>query len=53
MNWQSKYLTYCILGTWFVKFAHKNKIRLKMAPLWGVSFYIGLYREIIVKLFFL
>jgi len=28
-----KYLTYSILGTWFVKFAHKNKFRLKMAPL--------------------
>jgi len=44
MNWQSKhwYLTYSILGTWFVKFAHKNKILPKMAPLGGASFYIGL-----------
>jgi len=28
------------------KFAHKNKIRQKMAPLGGASFYTGLYREI-------
>jgi len=40
------YLTYSILGTWFVKFAHKNKIHPKMAPLGSTSFYIGLYREI-------
>jgi len=33
-----RYLTYSILGTWFVKFAHKNKIRPKMAPLGDASF---------------
>jgi len=38
--------------TWFVKYAQTNKIRTKVAPLGGVSFYIGLYREIHVKLFF-
>jgi len=42
-------LRYSILGTLFVKFAHKNKIRPKMAPLGGASFYIGLYREIYLK----
>jgi len=46
------YLTYSILGTGFVKYAHKNIICLKMAPLGDVLFYIGLYREIRVKLFF-
>jgi len=30
-------------------FAHKNKIRPKMAPLWGASFDIDLYREIHLK----
>jgi len=35
-------LTYSILGTWFVKFAHKNKIHKN-------SFYIGIYREIHLK----
>jgi len=39
-------LKYSILGTWFVNFAHKNKIHPKMAPLGGASFYIGIYREI-------
>jgi len=43
------YLTYNILGTWFVKFAHKNKIHSKKAPLGGTSFYISLYREIHLK----
>jgi len=43
------YFTYSILGTWFVKFAHKNKIRTKMAPLGGTSFYIGFFREIHLK----
>jgi len=28
---------------------HKNKIHPKMAPLGGVSFYIGLKREILLK----
>jgi len=42
-------LTYSILGTWFVKFAHKNIICPKMAQLGGASFYIGLYREIHLK----
>jgi len=40
------HLTNSILGTWFIKFVHKNKICPKMAPLGGASFYIGLYREI-------
>jgi len=38
-NW---YLTYSILGTWFVKVAHKNKICPKNGPTRGASFYIGL-----------
>jgi len=42
-------LTKSILETWFVKFAHKNKICPKMAPLGGASFYIGLYREMQLK----
>jgi len=46
---QILYLTYSILGTWFVNFVHKNKICPKMAPLGDVSFYIGLYREIHLK----
>jgi len=35
-----------MLVTWFVKCAHKNKIRQKMAPLGGVSSYIGVCREL-------
>jgi len=42
-------LTYSILGAWFVKTAHKNKIHPEMAPLGGVSLYKGLYREIHLK----
>jgi len=42
-------LIYSILGTWFINFAHKNKIPAKMAPLGSASFYIGFYREIHVK----
>jgi len=42
-------LTYSILGTWFVEFAHKNRIHPEMAPLGGASFHIGLYREIHLK----
>jgi len=41
------------MGTWFVNFVHKNKFCPKMAPQGGVSFYMGLYREIHLKLFFL
>jgi len=48
---QILYLTSSILGTWFVKCAHKNKICPNMAPLGGVSFYIGFFREIHLKLF--
>jgi len=43
------YLTYSILGTWLLKFAHKNKICPKMAPLGGASFFIGLYGEMHLK----
>jgi len=33
LAFQILYLIYSILGTWFVKFAHKNKIHPKLAPL--------------------
>jgi len=45
MNWQSRYLSYSFFGIcatmyfWFVKFAHKNKIYPKMAPLGGILFF--------------
>jgi len=34
---------------YFNQIAHKNKIHPKMAPLGGASFYIGLYREILLN----
>jgi len=44
------HLTYSILGAWFIKFAHKQ-IR-QNGPTRGISFYIGLCKEMHLKLFF-